>query len=110
MNKQKLYLDIASYIEKHDQISAMTLCNELIENYGFSDKQFSTGRPKLYVEVVIYLEKLLKSDVLKSLEKDQHDCRYEVVSKVIQDPESKSEENVEENTDHEDGDMQLSLF
>lgn len=110
MNKQKLYLDIASYIENHDQISAMELCNELIGNYGFSDKQYSTGRPKLYVDVVIYLEKLIKSDVLKSLEKDQNDCKYQVVSKFIQDPQPQIEENVEDSNDHEDGDIQLSLF
>ncbi|WP_226668144.1 DUF3895 domain-containing protein [Metabacillus litoralis] len=110
MNKQKLYVDIASYIEKQNQISALKLSNFLIENNGFSDKQFSTGRPKLYVEVVIYLEKLVKDSVLKPLERDQNDCKYDVVSKLIQEPVSSKEEEAKNNNDQEDEDMQLSLF
>ena len=115
MNKPKFYLDVRNYIEKHSEISALDLCNDLIENHGFSDKTFSTGRYRLYVDVVAYLEKLLKSHSLKAVERNRVDCKYEVLTVELPDPlpPSKVKEDkkeIEAIEDFEDGEVQLSLF
>lgn len=115
MNKAKFQLDVQSYIKRHSEISALDLCNDLIENHGFSDKTFSTGRYRLYVDVVAYLEKLLKNHSLKALDRNRVDCKYEVLTAELQDPlpppkvneDKKDNEAIE---DFEDGEVQLSLF
>jgi uncharacterized protein (DUF2164 family) len=48
MNKTKLFLNIDDYLKSEINISARDLSTHLIESFGFSDKLFSTGRPKIY--------------------------------------------------------------
>ncbi len=74
----KISLDINDYLNQEKKVSALALTHYLIESQGYSNKLFSTGRPKLYVNVVIYLEKLEKQGIIKSIKKDVSDCRYEL--------------------------------
>lgn len=104
---------INQYLENNTGVSATELCQHLIEHQGFSRETYSTGRPKLYVDVVKYLEKLQRSGHLQAIEKNQDDCRYEVLSNGI------SEELINENTvtekdnskkEDEQENLQMSLF
>ncbi|WP_176551174.1 DUF3895 domain-containing protein [Bacillus sp. AFS040349] len=102
---------INEYLEINPGVSATELCQHLITNHGFSKDAYSTGRPKLYVDVVKYLEKLHRNGYLEAIIRDQEDCKYEVLSAVI--PEEKKE-YVETEKEHDEfdkqKDLQMTLF
>jgi hypothetical protein len=60
MENKSLQAYIDQYLETHKDVSAMELCTYLIGSNGDSKKLYSTGRPKIYIDVVFYLEILLK--------------------------------------------------
>ncbi|QGQ45312.1 DUF3895 domain-containing protein [Metabacillus sediminilitoris] len=103
MDKRNLHIFIDQFLENNNKVSAIALCDHLIQNHGLSNKNYSTGRPKIYIDVVLYLEKLLSRGVLSEVQRDRDHCIYEVSSKippVISDEEEENKANEE----------QLSLF
>jgi hypothetical protein len=90
-------------------VSANELSHYLIENHSVSNKSYSTGRPKIYFDIVIYLEFLQRKGILTEQKKDRNDCIYEVISTNIQD-------NVEpidgkaKDYDEIQEDLQMTLF
>ncbi|XQY92690.1 DUF3895 domain-containing protein [Metabacillus sp. HB246100] len=111
-------MDISSIIYHHlknnKQVSATTLCNFLIEEHGFTSKTFSTGRPKLYVDVVSYLEELHRRGTINAISRDQVDCIYEVIETdklniKQEEAENKEKLQVKKEEVHEE-ELQLSLF
>lgn len=103
---------INQYLKENTKISATDLCQHLITNHGFSSDAYSTGRPKLYVDVVKYLENLQKNGHLDALEKNQENCKYKVLTVEIPDDSHKGSDKIEEddnkNDDYED--LQMTLF
>ncbi|MCM3443672.1 DUF3895 domain-containing protein [Metabacillus halosaccharovorans] len=103
---------INQYLEKNSRMSATELCNHLIADHGFSRDTYSTGRPKLYTDVVKYLEKLHRTGHLEAIERNQEDCKYEVLSVDIS--EEWNKEYVVTEKEHNTGDkrdeLQMSLF
>jgi hypothetical protein len=106
MKNKNLQVHIDHYLEKHKDVSATELCTYLIENNGFSKKQYSTGRPKIYIDVVYYLESLLKRGLLSEVKRDRENCIYQVESVHI----SLYKPIVEIEEFEHDTDLQLSFF
>ena len=106
MENKNLQVYIEQYLENHQDVSAMELCTYLIEQNGASPKQYSTGRPKIYIDVVVYLEHLLKRGNLSEVKRDREDCIYQVES--VQIDSSKPVDTVEEI--EQGADLQLSFF
>jgi len=109
MEIANLGLDISNYLKQDNKVSALELSNFLIESRGYSKKYFSTGRPKIYVNVVSYLEKLEKQGLIRSINKDVADCNYELLTDQFEevDSEKKIYNNNNSNLKIE---SQLSLF
>ena len=106
MKNKSLQVYIDQYLETHKDVSAMELCTYLIENNGASKKQYSTGRPKVYIDVVFYLEILLKRGNLSEVKRDREDCIYQVESVHIDSYKPiDTFEEIEQDTD-----LQLSFF
>jgi hypothetical protein len=106
MENKNLQVYIDQYIEAHKDVSAMELCTYLIEQNGASTKQYSTGRPKIYIDVVAYLELLLKRGNLSEVKRNREDCIYQVES--VQIDSSKPVDTIEEV--EQEVDLQLSFF
>lgn len=106
MGNKNLQVYIDQYIEAHKDVSAMELCTYLIEQNGASTKQYSTGRSKIYIDVVAYLELLLKRGNLSEVKRDREDCIYQVES--VQIASSKPVDKIEEV--EQEVDLQLSFF
>jgi hypothetical protein len=107
LNNIKLFID--NYIQQHKDISASIICEFLIKNHGVSEKKFSTGRPKVYVEVVTYLERLFTKGILEVIERNQDDCKYEVITGAIE-LSPKVKETKVDITEIKDTEEQMSLF
>lgn len=106
MKTKNLQVDIDQYLETHKDVSAMELCTYLIEHKGVSKKQYSTGRPKIYIDTVLYLEILLKRGNLSEVKRDREDCIYQVESVHIDSYKTTGTiEEIEQDTD-----LQLSFF
>ncbi|MBU7595939.1 DUF3895 domain-containing protein [Metabacillus halosaccharovorans] len=109
MENAKFGLDISDYLKQENKVSALALSNFLIESKGYSKVYFSTGRPKIYVNVVNYLEKLERQGLIKSLNKDVSDCTYELLSEQFEVVDAKKEISKNYNSDLKI-ESQLSLF
>ncbi|MGN7299757.1 DUF3895 domain-containing protein [Ferdinandcohnia sp. SAFN-114] len=91
---------ITSYIKKQDTVSAKALCQFLINNHNASNVRFTTGRYKIYPDVILFLDHLVSENVLKVASKTFEDSHYTVINK--------------QNTNNENSDdrdiQQMSLF
>lgn len=103
LDKKNIEKLIDEYVESNSNISAISLCNHLINNHKYSSDLYSTGRPKLYFKVICYLEKLSKSGILAAAKKDRENCEY---TKVMEIYESESELEMKSVREEE----QLTLF
>lgn len=110
MVNAKISLDINDYLNQEKKVSALALTHYLIESQGYSDKLFSTGRPKLYVDVFIYLEKLEKQGIIKSIKKDVNDCKYELRLDQIDEVDLEMNVSIDKKVNLKMEDTQLSLF
>lgn len=109
MTTKSAQIYINQYLENNSGVSASQLCQQLIEQHGLSRDTYSTGRPKLYVDVVKYLERLQKNGQLEAVERSQVDCQYKVISTIIpEDLNNDKVESVVENNKNDD--LQMSLF
>ncbi|WP_456363663.1 DUF3895 domain-containing protein [Priestia aryabhattai] len=59
-----------------DTVSVLTLCEALITVTGSDNEKFSTGKPRLFSEVVPYLNELVKQGKCTLIEKNWSDLRY----------------------------------
>lgn len=103
---------INQYLKENTEISATNLCQHLITNHGFSSDAYSTGRPKLYIDVVKYLENLQKNGHLDAVEKNQENCIYKVLTVEVPDNFHNESDKIEEdnNKNDDDEDLQMTLF
>lgn len=110
MVNAKLGLDISEYLKQEIKVSSLALSNYLIESQGYSNNLFSTGRPKVYVNVVSYLEKLEMQGVIKSINKNVTDCSYELLYDKLDEVDSENKSYNDNNNLDSKIDNQLSLF
>ncbi|WP_368659676.1 DUF3895 domain-containing protein (plasmid) [Metabacillus halosaccharovorans] len=106
----KLSIDISDYLKHEKKISALALSNYLIETQGYSNNLFSTGRPKIYVNVLSYLDKLERQGLIKSINKDVFDCNYVLLLSDQLDEVDTIDKVTHENEVDLKIDTQLSLF
>ncbi|WP_216776863.1 DUF3895 domain-containing protein [Metabacillus halosaccharovorans] len=109
MVNSKLGIDMSEYLKHEKEISALALSNYLIELQGYSNNLFSTGRPKIYVNVVSYPEKLEKQGIIKSIKKDVSDCRYELGLDQLDEVDPEKNLSIDNKVNLKMG-TQLSLF
>lgn len=63
-----------------DKISTRELCENLIEQYKAPKERFSSGKPKIYPTVCIFLETLAQNGQLEFIhEVDREDRIYKVI-------------------------------
>ncbi|KKI92788.1 hypothetical protein WQ54_07895 [Bacillus sp. SA1-12] len=107
-NAIPFYID--EYLKGQNEISSTVLSKFLIENHGCSNKAYSTGRPKIYFQVITYLESLVSSGVLGIIKQDRNDCVYKVTNNKIENLSEIVTVEQELGSDNDQVEQQLSLF
>ncbi|WP_171038244.1 DUF3895 domain-containing protein [Aquibacillus sediminis] len=68
----------------HPQFSAMGICHELIKHHGASNEMYSSGKPRIFSNVCIFLEHLKNQGVLELVEKQGVEDRiYRKVEEIV---------------------------
>lgn len=63
---------------RQDLNNARGICERLINEAGASNERFSTGKPKIYGEVCIYLDKLVNHGNLILIDDNDSDRIYQI--------------------------------
>lgn len=66
-----------------DDISTLSICWELINNYGANSAMYATNKkPKIYMDVQLMMNRLVEEGVLKLTSRSLDNCSYSILSAI----------------------------